>query len=265
MSDYTKYAEPGISWTQSTWNPWMGCTKVSPGCAHCYMFTQQARYGHNPAEVRRSKTTFNQPLRWKEGRLIFTCSWSDWFHADADEWRDEAWAIIKATPQHTYQILTKRPERIAAHLPADWGKGYPNVWLGTSTENQAMARKRIPLLLAVPAAVRFISAEPLLGPIDLTMFLYPFVNNKNFTPYVILHPRPPLDWVIVGGESGAHLSKPENAHRWMQLGWAESILWQCEQAGVAVWMKQVSGLRNEQPFPEGMRTQQFPFGWEVQS
>ena len=112
-----------ISWTEATWNPWMGCTKVSEGCDNCYMFREQRQYGNDPEVVRRSKTKFRFPLTLKEPSLIFTCSWSDWFHVDADPWRDEAWEIVRATPQHTYQILTKRPGRILRHLPADWGDG----------------------------------------------------------------------------------------------------------------------------------------------
>src|SRR5215472_9745754 len=123
----------GIEWTDATWNPWMGCRKVSPACAHCYMFSDQRRYGHDPGVIRRSKTTFDAPLRWPtEEKLVFTCSWSDWFIEDADEWRPEAWEVIRQTPHLTYQILTKRPELIADRLPADWGRGWPNVWLGVS-------------------------------------------------------------------------------------------------------------------------------------
>jgi protein gp37 len=97
-------------------------------------------------------------------RFIFTCSWSDFFITEADKWRAEAWDIIRRTPEFTYLILTKRPDRIARCLPADWGDGYPNVWLGTSAENQKYADQRIPELLKVPAAKRFLSLEPLLGP-----------------------------------------------------------------------------------------------------
>ncbi len=129
----------GIGWTDATWNPWYGCSKVSPGCAHCYMFRDMKRYGSDPEVVTRSKTKFDEPRKWKTPRRVFTCSWSDWFHEGADAWRAEAWAIVRDTPHLTYQILTKRPERIADHLPPDWGEGYPNVWLGTSVENQRFA------------------------------------------------------------------------------------------------------------------------------
>ncbi len=156
--------ETGISWTEATWNPWMGCTKVSEGCDNCYMFREQRQYGNDPELVRRSKTKFDAPLKWKQPKLVFTCSWADWFHIDADQWRDEAWEIVRASPQHTFQILTKRPGRIARCLPADWGDGYPNVWLVTSVEtDEYLSRARV--LREIPAALRFLSLEPLLGPL----------------------------------------------------------------------------------------------------
>ncbi len=224
-----------IEWTQATWNPWVGCTKVSPGCAHCYMFREQARFGADPSVVRRTKT-LNAPRRWRDGRLVFTCSWSDWFHEGADAWRDEAWRVIRATPQHTYQILTKRPERIAAHLPSDWGAGYSNVWLGVSVENQRHAY-RAGILAGVPAMVRFISAEPLLGPVDLT---FPIRVPEN--PHIGGAVGPVLfwmDWLIVGGESGPD-ARP------MSLDWARSLRDQCAGSNVAFFLKQLGGWPDKQ-------------------
>jgi protein gp37 len=215
-------SESNIAWTDATWNPWMGCTKVSPGCDNCYMFREQRHYGHDPEVVRRSKTKFAEPLRWREPRRVFTCSWSDWFHKDADQWRDEAWAIIKATPQHTYQILTKRPGRIARHLPADWGDGYPNVWLGVSVESQEQAF-RVRQLRDVPARVRFVSAEPLIGPLDLSHGALAGIH-----------------WLIVGGESG-----PDGVRRNMDLEWARSLQRECRDAGTAFFFKQRSGRTSE--------------------
>src|SRR4051794_20471332 len=120
-----------IEWTDATYNPWRGCDKVSPGCAHCYMFREQRRYGRDPSVVVRAKDpTFYAPLRWQEPALVFTCSWSDWFHEAADSWREDAWDVLRQTPHLTYQILTKRPERITELLPEDWGDGWSNVWLG---------------------------------------------------------------------------------------------------------------------------------------
>lgn len=209
----------------------MGCAKVSPGCAHCYMFREQERYGQNPNIVRRSKTKFADPLRWKEPKTIFTCSWSDWFHEDADQWRDEAWQIVKDTPRHTYQILTKRPERIADHLPTDWGEGYPNVWLGVSVENQRYAY-RAGILAGIPAAVRFVSAEPLLGALSLTG-LQPSVRPEYHGEREI-NPLHWIHWVIVGGESGAKC-------RPMSDEWARSLRDQCVGNNVAFFLKQLGG------------------------
>ena len=176
-------------------------------------------YGQDPMVVVRSKTTFNAPLKWKEPKLIFTCSWSDFFIEEADPWRDTAWNIIKRTPQHTYQILTKRPYRILETLPADWGKGWSNVWLGVSVENQESANLRIPWLVRVPATVRFLSCEPLLGPIELWFGL----ANE-------------IQWIITGGESGpkARLMKPE---------WANAIRMQCHNANIPFFHKQNGGTK----------------------
>jgi protein gp37 len=109
-----------IEWTDGTWNPWYGCIKVSPGCRNCYMYREQKQYGGNPDDVRRSKTRFQDPLKWGDSRTIFTCSWSDFFIDKADPWRPEAWEIIRQTPRHTYLVLTKRPERIEDQLPMTW-------------------------------------------------------------------------------------------------------------------------------------------------
>jgi protein gp37 len=180
------------------------------------MFREQLRYGRDPAIVVRSKTTFSDPLKWKEPRLIFTCSWSDWFHVDADPWRDEAWEIIRQTPQHTYQILTKRPGRIDRHIPwGAFGDPWPNVWLGVSVEDQEAAF-RVRQLVTVPAAVRFISAEPLLGPVALNLS--------------------GIHWLIAGGESG-------DSARPMEIDWARALRDACRGAGVAFFMKQDSGPR----------------------
>ncbi len=101
--------ESQIEWTEATWNPWHGCKKISPGCKNCYMYREKKRYGQDPHNVTKSKTTFKAPLGWKSSKTIFTCSWSDFFIQEADDWRDDAWDVIRKTPEHTYQILTKRP------------------------------------------------------------------------------------------------------------------------------------------------------------
>lgn len=217
-----------IEWTEATWNPWTGCTKVSAGCDHCYMMTMKRRFGQNPEIVVRSKTTFRDPLKWKEPKVIFTCSMSDFFHKDADAWRDEAWEIIRATPQHTYQILTKRPGRIARHLPADWGEGYANVWLGTSAEDQSVTH-RIAHLLCVPAAIHFLSAEPLLGALNLLEYVS--LNGKVFHRAGYTDS---LDWVIIGGESGPNC-------RPMELDWARGVRDICASTNTPFFLKQLGG------------------------
>jgi protein gp37 len=165
------------------------------------------KFGKDPNVVQRSKTTFNNPLKWKEPKIIFTCSWSDFFHPDADEWRQEAWEIIKRTPQHTYQILTKRPERMTECLPSDWNGGYDNVWLGVSVENQDTAGERIPYLAETPAKLRFLSMEPLLDEVDL---------------FELSHDMFKIHWIIIGGESGNEIGRYQ--YRPMELGWIMEII-----------------------------------------
>jgi len=208
-----------IEWTESTWNPWMGCEKVSPGCAHCYMYREQRQYGHDPDVIRRSKTKFYDPLRWAEPRLVFTCSWSDWFHPAADRWRDEAWEIVQATPHLTYQILTKRPEFVEERLPVDWGDGYANVWLGVSVENSRFTW-RAQVLRELPAVVRFVSAEPLLGS------LFSDEGKRQVLDLT------DIDWLIVGGESGP-------GARRMKLEWALELSEACNMWATAFFMKQL--------------------------
>jgi protein gp37 len=206
----------GIEWTEATWNPWHGCRKVSPGCAHCYMYRDKRRYGQDPTLVVKSKTSFDAPKKWKESKMIFTCSWSDFFIEEADEWRAEAWDVIRDTPQHTYQILTKRPERISDHLPPGWPLS--NVWLGVSVENPRFYH-RIEAIKVLPASVRFLSLEPLLAPMPSL-------------------PLEGISWVVVGGESGpgCRPMKPE---------WVREIREQCKKAEVAFFFKQWGGARKD--------------------
>jgi protein gp37 len=209
----------GIEWTDRTYNPWRGCTKVSPGCKNCYMFREQRRYGRDPSVVvRASPAIFNAPMKWEReaaaaGRTyrVFTCSWSDFFHPAADEWRDEAWRIIRNTPHLTYQILTKRPERIEGHLPSDWADGYVNVWLGVSGETVAYARARGEILKTIPARVHFLSAEPWLETDARTW--------RELGPLVEM-----FDWVILGGESGSHARKMDE--RSAEALAVASVLWE---------------------------------------
>lgn len=216
-----------IQWTDATWNPWHGCKKVSEGCKYCYMYRDKERYGQDPTTVLKSKTNFNAPLKWKDGKLIFTCSWSDWFIEEADTWRPGAWEIIKNTPHHTYQILTKRPERIADSLPADWGDGYPNVWLGVSIESDKVAYERLWKLISTPAKIKFVSAEPLISSVD-------FLFDKCLTGNLLEHG---IDWVIIGGESGNDIGNYK--FRPCELAWIEDIIQQCRKADKKVFVKQL--------------------------
>jgi len=195
------------------------------------MFRDQRRYGRDPSVVvRAAAPTFYAPQRAKkwaeqaeqiraeEGRRmrVFTCSWSDFFHPDADEWREEAWDVIRACPQYDWQILTKRPELVRERLPADWGAGWPHVWLGVSIENRRFVG-RADVLRELPAAVRFISGEPLLGPL---------VHDAGGGPVRLgiwrdAFDGPELDltgidWLIVGGESGPK-------HRPMREEWVRDL------------------------------------------
>ena len=221
----------GIAWTDATWNPWMGCTKVSPGCARCYMFRDQRRFRMNPQHVRRTMpATFDAPRTWHEPQRVFTCSWSDFFHPAADAWRADAWAIIRDTPHLTYQILTKRPERIEAQLPADWGvTGYHNVWLGVSVELQRHA-DRIATLDNIRCFTKFVSAEPLLGPLDLPDPLDPVGDDERFLIDA-------LDWVIAGGESGPR-ARP------CQEDWLRTLAAQCAYHATPFFLKQLGGHPN---------------------
>lgn len=242
MADKSK-----IEWTDATWNPAVGCTKVSPGCDHCYAEGVVNRFaGTSPAFPTtfdvvnvRSDRFLTQPLRWGKPRLVFVNSLSDLFHADvSDEFIAEVWAVMAACPQHVFQLLTKRhgrmrsllssprwPELLVsrAHWPRDVDPELPlpNVWLGVSVEDQTWARTRLPALMDTPAAVRWVSAEPLLGPLDLALWLYRIPEPTT----------PVLDWVVVGGESGP-------GARPMHPAWARQIRDECEDAGVPFLFKQ---------------------------
>ncbi|HMT13153.1 MAG TPA: phage Gp37/Gp68 family protein [Aestuariivirga sp.] len=322
--------DTGISWTESTWDPIVGCSIVSPGCTNCYAqkmahkikHMEDARTGSadashyfgttkvvngNPVWTGLLKLApdhiLTAPLRWKKPRRIFVNSMSDLFHENVpDAWIDRVFAVMALCPQHTFQILTKRSKRMRewmtparatsvgmegfemtlnAHASArDEGREsrvgagvqltgdiahlklwpLPNVWLGVSCEDQERAAERVPDLLATPAAKRFVSAEPLLGPIEFRDLPVPegTVFHGTSGTYDALsgrfwlavgdadeemdHQRQlacdevKLDWIIVGGESG-------RGHRHMQIEWAESIMRQCEDAGTPFFFKQDSGLK----------------------
>lgn len=289
MADQTK-----IEWTDATWNVVNGCTLVSDGCKNCYAANLAAtRLKYHPSrtglarktrdgvakftgQVRFNEKVLTDPLRWKRPRKIFVCAHGDLFHENVpDSWIDQVFAVMALCPQHIFQVLTKRPERMHAYLTNQprarrrWEDIIrethgvttkspppilPNVWLGVSTEDQETADERIPWLLAAPAAIRFLSAEPLLGPLDLEAAwagetalaaecwgdcgwckngLPPLHNcrsgRQSNTEFA--KGRSGLDWVIVGGESG------KNA-RPMHPEWAREIRDQCLQADVPFLFKQ---------------------------
>ena len=263
-----------IEWTDTTWNPVRGCSRVSPGCEHCYAMGQAHRFGGEgmPYEGMTRKTSrgvdwsgrvrlvpemLGQPLRWRKPRRVFVNSMSDLFHESLpDEAIDQVFAVMALAPRHTFQILTKRAGRMRRYFDAedlyarvlrvadqqlrparphlgsigisDPRAGYRNVWLGVSTEDQQRADERIPELLATPAAVRFVSAEPLLGPLDLRDYLpcdtIGGVHMERF-----------LDQVIVGGESGP-------GARPCYVPWIRSIRDQCRAARVACFIKQLGSV-----------------------
>ena len=247
----------GIEWTDATWNPTTGCDRVSPGCDHCYALALAARlramgnprYQRDGAPPRSGPgfgLTIHQdlmdlPKRWRKPRRVFVNSMSDLFHESmALSAIERVFETMALTPQHSYQVLTKRARLMQTVLGRGWPDGpcsgfladhraepFPNIWLGVSVENQDWANARVPWLVNTPAAVRFLSCEPLLGPISLSEWL-----NITESPWAART----LDWVIVGGESGPK-RRPFNPD------WACRIRDQCVEAGVPFFYKQGSALR----------------------
>lgn len=247
-----------IQWTEDTWNPHVGCIKVSEGCKVCYMYREMERFGKDPRIVRQTApSTFLAPLKSKTPRLIFTCSFSDFFIEEADGWRDQAWDVIRRTPHHRYQILTKRPERIRECLPPDWGTGWDHVWLGVTAENQVTFDQRMPILANIPAKVRFISAEPLLSEIDLMSNSVNYFNLRNR-----------IHWVIIGGESGHNEGRYQ--YRPCDIRWINLIMNRCHEAKVPVFIKQLGTHLSKElklsdrhggnmyEWPRMLRVQKFP-------
>jgi protein gp37 len=224
MSDHS-----AIEWTDATWNPVRGCTKISPGCTHCYAETFAERFRGVPGhpyeqgfDLRLVPEKLTEPLRWTGPRTVFVNSMSDLFHEDVpDEYIRAVVTVMQATPWHTYQVLTKRSERLCSLLNNDlrFAGSLPNVWWGVSVEDQRHVLKRIPDLQATPAVLRFLSIEPLLedvGPLPLEG----------------------IHWVIVGGESG-HGARP------MLEPWVTSVLRQCREHRVPFFFKQWGGVHKK--------------------
>lgn len=288
-----------IEWTDATWNPIRGCSRVSEGCRNCYAEKVATRFsgagqpyegliakgGQWSGQIKLLPEKLGEPLRWNKPRRVFVNSMSDLFHESTpDDFIDQIFAAMAVCPQHTFQILTKRPQRMLRYLtqkipskgwpsgtirklPREWfvggcikghpmhqiaanksvswldraaqigvhmqhGSGWPlsNVWLGVSVEDQATADERIPLLLQTPAAIRWISAEPLLDQIDIKSHLPPEDNDE--VRLLNGHCVDPLDWVVVGGESGP-------GARPFEISWARGIVEQCQSAGTPVFVKQL--------------------------
>jgi len=211
-----------IGWTDHTMNFWWGCNKVSAECHRCYIGPIMQRAGRVPFNGPMRTVNWKAPFKWErraqetgQRYRIFTCSMSDFFHPGADQWRPEAWDVIRVCPNLDWLILTKRPEHIPDRLPSDWGDGYPNVWLGVTCGVRS-SLSRLPLLQQIPAHIRFVSAEPLL-------------ERINFRPY--LDGR--LHWLITGCEQAG-----KGKRRLMYLNWVRDIDRQCREAGIAHFFKQ---------------------------
>lgn len=261
-----------IEWTDSTWNPITGCSVVSPGCTNCYaMKLAGTRLKHTPSrigltdmskagpvwngKVRFNENMLDQPLRWRKPRMIFVCAHGDLFHENVpDEWIDQVFAVMALTQQHTFQVLTKRPERMLKYMtgqyrsamvegnaqriyhgrtgddPSMWlavNLPLPNVWIGVSVENQETADERIPLLMKTPAAIRWLSCEPLLGLVDLQLG---GCDHKYYS-CTDIGCWSGLDWIVAGGESqtGARPSHPD---------WFRSLRDGCAEADIPFFFKQ---------------------------
>lgn len=219
----------GIEWTDASWNWAQGCTKVDGDCKNCYMYREKTRYGQDPTKVIRSaKATFDGILNAKKyppGALVFTNSWADWWHEDCDPWRADAFDRVNRRRDLTFQVLTKRPERIAGTLPETWGAdGWPNVWLGTSVGSPKGA-DRARALADIPAVVRFLSIEPLWAP-GVADAIRDVVESGR------------IDWIILGGESGP-------SARPMHPAWAREVRDLATGAKVPLLFKQWGEFRPE--------------------
>lgn len=270
--------QTGIEWTDSTFNPWWGCTKISPACDHCYAADLDKRTGGdhwgNVPRRRTSEKNWNEPRRWQQRasdfmakhgrkRRVFCASMADVFDNQVPtEWRDDLWVLIRECPDLDWLLLTKRPQNIEGMLPAFWDEVKASIWLGTTVEDQKRADQNIPHLLQHDSAVRFLSCEPMTGPIDLERILYMrnhYASGANhyvdvlrggfwspygpgfrpsqddepkahFTNHSDIKDRL-VDWVIAGGESGPHA-------RVADPDWFRSLRDQCAKAGVPFLFKQ---------------------------
>ena len=265
-----------IEWTDETYNPVTGCTKISTGCKNCYAARMArrlaGRYGYPEAphhfDVTLHPDRLEEPLRWRKPRRVFVCSMSDLFHEDVrPEFIHQVFETMMEASKHTFQILTKRPEKMQWFIDA-WSQWrmwpLPNIWLGVSAENQEQADTRIPWLLQTPAAVRFVSIEPMLEEIYLSNeydnYLEGWSTRMACYGDPVIEERfdtPGIDQVIIGGESGP-------GARPMQIVWARSLVEQCKDAGVPVFVKQLGGRVDKRSdpalWPEDLRVREYPRG-----
>ena len=262
-----------IDWAEKTWNPVTGCTKISPGCQNCCAERMSKRLrgrcgydAENPFKVTLHPDRLEEPMRWRRPSTIFVCSMGELFHPEVPfAYIERVFNIMLHAPQHTFLVLTKRPRTakmfLDPNLRSDVFKHWPlpNVWLGVTAENQEMADKRIPILLQIPAAVRFVSVEPMLGPVDLFSndYLGGCINCEvcldNPETFINRAQDRKIDWVICGSESGPN-RRPAN------IEWIRSLKNQCLAVGVPFFLKQmeVGGRLIKMPKLDGQVWNQMP-------
>lgn len=249
-----------IAWADKAWNPVTGCSPISEGCQNCYAARMskrlRGRFGYpadDPFRVTFHLNKIGQPLKWKKPRRIFVCSMGDLFHNEVlDSWQFSIFKMIARTPRHTYLALTKRPYNMQDFI-AQWvdeGRQIPdNLWLGVTVENQKCADDRIPVLLGIPAAVRFVSVEPCLEKVNLKLRGYAVSGSIHSTRRIFLR------WVIIGCESGPK-RRPCN------IEWVRDLVEQCKEAGVPVFVKQLnlSGKveHDINKFPKDLQIREYP-------
>jgi protein gp37 len=243
-----------IAWTDHTWNPWMGCHKVSQGCTHCYAETltknrmgRPDMWGLTGERQRTGGAVWARPDRWNLDAMAcrvpartFCASLADVFedHRGPNEWRSDVFDVIRRCRWLDWQLLTKRPENLERMLPDDWGAGWPHVWLGTSIEDNRVA-ERSEQLTSVPAIVHFISYEPAIGPFDAVSLT-------------------DIEWLIAGGESGP-------GYRPMDLDWVRDVRARCDKTGVAFFFKQDAAPRTEMGIDAlGEVVREYPQSWDRQ-
>ena len=281
-----------IEWTDHTFNPWWGCAKISPACENCYAMTTSNHWGYDLWGTNKNRRFFpqkhwNQPLLWNKRAekagvpiKVFCGSMCDIFEdrQELHDWRVKLWILIERTPNLTWMLLTKRPENVTDMFFPSWTKGRQmpsNIWIGVTAENQEMADQRIPVLVNIPVATKFISVEPMLGWVNLLQWIdfCPLDEQRpeklsadwrmagdhwqHYHGYPLGHestiPKPQIDWVICGGESGAHA-------RITDISWVKHLQHQCARADIPFFLKQlnIDGKLTKMPELDGKIWAEFP-------